>query len=160
MFFLGIDPGVGGGLGLVDEFGAHVATFKLKDATERDIWEWFETQTATAEIRACMEKVSSSPQMGVVSAFTFGHGAGFLRGLLVASAIPYDLVPPSKWQKWMGCLTGGDKNVSKGRAQQLWPNVKITHGNADAILIAEYARQKWTGKQPAPQVEEFALESA
>lgn len=158
MFFLGIDPGVSGGLGIVDEFGQHVAAFRLKDATDRDVWEWFETNTSTAEIRGCMEKVSASPQMGVVSAFTFGNGNGFLRGLLVASAIPFDMVTPQRWQKELNCLSRGDKNVTKARAQQLWPGVKITHGVADCLLIAEYGRRQWTKTQPSPATEpEFAL---
>jgi hypothetical protein len=41
----------------------------------------------------------------------------------------------------MQCLTKGDKNVSKAAAQRLWPKLKITHANADALLIAEYGRQ-------------------
>jgi len=38
-------------------------------------------------------------------------------------------------------MTGGDKNVSKRRAQELFPEIKITHAIADALLIAEYARR-------------------
>lgn len=43
----------------------------------------------------------------------------------------------------MGCLTKGDKNISKARAQQLFPTAKITHATADALLLAE-----WRRKQP------------
>ena len=49
-------------------------------------------------------------------------------------------VSPVKWQTAMGCRTGGDKNVSKAEAQRLWPSLKITHRNADSLLLAEYAR--------------------
>ncbi len=45
-----------------------------------------------------------------------------------------------RWQKEMGCLTKGDKNVTKRRAQELFPTLKITHAIADALLIAEYGR--------------------
>jgi hypothetical protein len=41
----------------------------------------------------------------------------------------------------MRCLTKGDKNVSKARAQELFPALKITHATADALLIAEYGRR-------------------
>jgi len=41
----------------------------------------------------------------------------------------------------MGCLTKGDKNVSKRRAQELFPALKVTHAIADALLIAEFARR-------------------
>jgi hypothetical protein len=41
----------------------------------------------------------------------------------------------------MSCLTKGDKNVTKSRAQELFPEVKVTHAIADALLIAEYGRR-------------------
>ena len=88
-----------------------------------------------------VEKVASSPQMGVTSAFTFGKGYGFLCGILTALGVPWEQVTPQKWQKAMGCLSGGDKNKTKARAQQLFPNLKITHAVADALLIAEYCKR-------------------
>ena len=41
----------------------------------------------------------------------------------------------------MDCLTGGDKNVTKRKAQSLFPWVKVTHAIADSMLLAEYCRQ-------------------
>jgi hypothetical protein len=38
--------------------------------------------------------------------------------------------------------TKGDKNVSKRRAQELFPQLKVTHATADALLIAEYGRRQ------------------
>jgi hypothetical protein len=38
-------------------------------------------------------------------------------------------------------MTKGDKNVTKRMAQQLYPDIKITHANADALLIHEYGKQ-------------------
>ena len=35
---------------------------------------------------------------------------------------------------------GGDKNVTKRKAQELWPNIKITHAFADALLLGEFGR--------------------
>jgi hypothetical protein len=40
----------------------------------------------------------------------------------------------------MKCRTGGDKNISKARAQELFPRVKVTHKNADALLLAKLAQ--------------------
>jgi hypothetical protein len=42
----------------------------------------------------------------------------------------------------MGCLTKGDKNVSKKRAQELFPSIKCTHATSDALLIAEYGNRQ------------------
>jgi hypothetical protein len=158
MMFIGIDPGASGAIAVIDEFGAFVADLKLKDATERDVWEWLSNQTdAATEIQAAVENVHSMPKQGVASSFKFGFSAGFLRGLLVASAIPFVVVSPQRWQKEINCMTRGDKNISKDAAQRIWTGgVRITHANADALLLAEYCRRQWTKTQPSP-VESFAL---
>jgi hypothetical protein len=39
-------------------------------------------------------------------------------------------------------MTKGDKNVSKRRAQELYPQLKITHSTADALLIATYGTRQ------------------
>jgi hypothetical protein len=38
-------------------------------------------------------------------------------------------------------MTKGDKNVSKRKAQELFPQLKITHATADALLLAEFGRR-------------------
>ena len=81
------------------------------------------------------------PGQGVASSFKFGQGFGHLEMALTASGIPHTYVAPQKWQKELQCLTKGDKNVSKARAQQLFPHIKVTHAIADALLIAEYCRR-------------------
>jgi crossover junction endodeoxyribonuclease RuvC len=140
--YIGIDPGVSGGIAALcdDELVLGPPRLKLKDATELDIVSWL-TYINIAQSFAVIEQVSSSPQMGVVSAFTFGQSYGFLRGLLVAMAIPFVPVRPQKWQKAMGCMSGGDKNKTKAKAQQLYPGERITHATADALLLATYCRQ-------------------
>lgn len=99
-------------------------------------------QTTPYQSAMCyLEKVASSPQMGVVSAFTFGRGYGTLIGALAALKIPRTYIVPAKWQKALGCLSKGDKNVTKRRAQELFPEITVTHALADALLITEYARR-------------------
>lgn len=136
--WLGIDPGANGAAVVLRPNLVNVCRFDK--ATEADIVEWF-TQCVYLMEFAYIERVASSPQMGVVSSFKFGQSYGFLRGLLLANKIPFEEVTPQKWQRAMGCLSKGDKNVTKARAQQLFPKEKITHGNADALLIAEYCRR-------------------
>jgi hypothetical protein len=80
--------------------------------------------------------------MGVVSAFTFGRGYGGLLMALTALEIPFVDVSPQKWQGAIGCMTKGDKNVSKAKAQAMFPTIKITHAIADALLIAEWCRRQ------------------
>lgn len=138
---IGIDPGVGGGMAYINPAANEIETIAFKNATERDICDAIVRWTFMHQPHAMIEKVASSPQMGVVSAFTFGKSYGFLRGLLTGRT-PFEEISPQKWQKAMECLTKGDKNVSKARAQQLFPQLKITHAIADALLIAEFARRE------------------
>jgi Holliday junction resolvasome RuvABC endonuclease subunit len=80
--------------------------------------------------------------MGVKSAFTFGNGFGHLEMALTAAGIPFERVRPQVWQKALGCMTKGEKNVSKRKAQELFPSMKVTHAIADALLLAYYGSRK------------------
>ena len=136
----GIDPGKKGGLAWARDDGTYFAA-KMPE-TEHEIHAWFTSWWGSSTDFTVIEKVHSMPGQGVKSMFTFGQGYGFLRACLVAHAMPFEAVPAGTWQRKMGCLTRGDKNVSKRRAQELYPATKWTHATADAILIATYAL--WT----------------
>jgi len=141
MNILGIDPGQSGGVAQVVSPGEFLRgetfAWKMPD-TERDI---LDLLRALEIDHAYIEAVHSMPRQGVSSSFKFGQNYGFLRGCLIALGIPFETVTPQKWQKAMGCLSHGDKNVTKAKAQELFPNLKITHATADALLISEYGRR-------------------
>lgn len=142
---IGVDPGANGGIAWITSDGK-ACVEKMPD-TLQDLWELvvsisLEAGTGGMGIRAYLEAVSSSPQMGVVSAFSFGRGYGNLEMALTAAGIPFERVRPQVWQKALGCMTKGDKNVSKKRAQELFPGRKITHATADALLIAHYGTRQ------------------
>ena len=139
MTFVGIDPGMSGGIAWIH--GAHYECRQFKDNTEKDISEMFRSHDPSCF--AMLESVHSFPGQGVASSFKFGMNFGMLKGFLYGFGIPFELVTPQKWQKEIGCLTGGDKNISKTKAQQLFPQIKVTHAIADALLLAEYARRTW-----------------
>ena len=142
---IGIDPGANGGIAWITDGKACVE--KMPD-TLQDLWELVESIGFEApdftpyQIKAYIEQVSSSPQMGVVSSFSFGRGYGNLEMALTAAGIPFERVRPQVWQKALGCMTKGDKNVSKRKAQELFPDRKITHATADALLIAHYGTKQ------------------
>jgi crossover junction endodeoxyribonuclease RuvC len=140
MKFLGIDPGLSGGIALVGSIGSNprAQAWKMPE-TERDVSDLFLSLKSQVS-KAYIERVHSMPGQGVSSSFKFGVSYGFLRGMLIAHGIPFEEVTPQKWQKLLGCLTKGDKNISKAKAQQIFPNIKVTHKIADALLIGEYAR--------------------
>jgi len=136
---IGIDPGKNGGIAWIADGKPCVE--KMPETIE-DLWDIIcDIKAENAHFVAYIEQVHSSPQMGVKSAFTFGNGFGHLEMALTAAAIPFERVRPQVWQKSLGCMTKGDKNVSKRKAQELFPQLKITHATADAILLAEFGRR-------------------
>ena len=142
---IGIDPGASGGIVVLCD--GRTAAYKMP-ATERDVWQLLaEHEPATCYI----EKVSSSPQMGVVSAFKFGRSVGLLHMAAIAAGLRVEFVTPQKWQRALGLIVKGrglgqddtsKKNRNKARAQELYPALKVTHAIADALLIAEYGRRQ------------------
>jgi len=143
---IGIDPGANGAIAWIDERGKSCVE-KMPD-TLKDLWELIcditnfpRSAIDGRKYKAYIEQVSSSPQMGVVSAFSFGRGYGNLEMALTAAGIPFERVRPQVWQKALNCLTKGSKNVTKQRAQELFPNIKCTHAVSDALLIAEYGKR-------------------
>jgi len=154
MIYIGVDPGVSGGIAVLNENGLALESVPMP-ATEQDLLDVFtavESPVWRRPAHAMIERVYSSPQMGVASAFTFGKGYGALLMALTAARIPFDQVVPAKWQAVMGCLSRGDKNITKRRAQQLFPDVKVTHATADALLLAEYGRRLVVRVPPADLV--------
>ena len=144
---IGIDPGANGGIAWID-YNGKACVEKIPD-TLQDLWELLCDITSYPKssidgrsYKAYIEQVASSPQMGVVSAFSFGRGYGNLEMALTAVGIPFERVRPQVWQKALGCMTKGDKNVSKRKAQELFPDRKITHATADALLIAYYGTKQ------------------
>lgn len=72
------------------------------------------------------------------------ESVGFCKGVL-SGRIGKTTANPRKWMSALDCLTKGDKNVTKNLATGLYPEIRITHRNADAILIATYCMQKELG---------------
>lgn len=152
--YIGVDPGASGGMAVLRESGAEAVA--MPD-TEFDIWDWFSTLRLTGDDIpfAVIEKVGGfiqgSPQPGSAM-FKFGASYGGLRMALVAAGIPFEEVTPQAWQKALGIAKRKSnesksqfKNRLKARAQQLFPDYKITLATCDALLLAEYCRRKRTG---------------
>ena len=145
---IGIDPGKSGAIAWIGETGSCVE--KMPE-TLQDIWDLMNAITNgfvayrssnALMFKAYIEQVHSMPGQGVASSFAFGRQLGNLEMALTAAGIPFERVTPQKWQRAMSCMTGGNKNVSKAKAQELFPQHKVTHKTADALLIAEYGRRQ------------------
>jgi hypothetical protein len=145
--YMGIDPGKSGGWAVLNQDGTVWGIGKNAD---------LDTMFAALQLQRLtimMEKVGASPQMGTVSAFSFGESYGFLNGFVTAVWGTPLLVTPKKWQSEFGLILSGrklgrgatdKKNANKAMAERLFPGQKITHAWADALLIAEYCRRVYS----------------
>ena len=154
MQFLGIDPGVAGGIAIVSETGLVATAWKMP-ATEREMLELLGEAAAADDTRGMVEKLGGMPRdkkgrpmQSPTTMFKMGTNFGKIHMALVAAGIAFDQVLPRDWQAQFGLLRGGKKmtntekkNTHKAKAEQLFPLLKITHAVADALLIAEYCRR-------------------
>jgi len=154
---LGIDPGKSGGFALLG--GGVVLDYSAMPKTERDIYDIVHEYHRFYRIdRVCIEHVTSSPQMGVTSAFTFGMGYGGLRMVVSSLRVPFESIRPQAWQKGLGIpprktKKGETKPQFKDRlrrkAQELFPKLDVWEQTlgmqravCDALLITEYGRRQ------------------
>ena len=100
---------------------------------------------------AVLEHVGAMPGQGVTSMFSFGENFGYLKGLLEAFEIPYELVRPQRWKKEFGII---GKNQSVEVCKRLFPGVSLRRterckkdhdGMAEALLMVEFARRHYAG---------------
>lgn len=158
MLHLGIDPGITGGVVVLDNDGMldcarRTPIFKEKSKSHYDI-PGMVAEIAEAKRRsgdqlvASIEKVGAMPRDGRVGAFSFGKGYGIWLGILGALQVPYAEVAPQRWQsKMLAGLPRGPhtKTSAVQRCKSLFPTlpikVKADWGIADAALIAEYMRR-------------------
>ena len=154
MTHIGIDPGASGCIAAISETG--VRTLRFQKATDKEIYEFMSDLSLSDTCFCTKEKVWAMPAknpdgtergMGAMTSFTFGENNGFIRGILVATMIPYEEKVPQTWQKLFGMKK--EKNESqpeykrrlKQKAEELFPDMKITADMADALLIAEFTKR-------------------
>lgn len=159
---IGIDPGCSGALVLLNDDGElvdHLLMPTIKVGTKSRVngaavagWlQSWRVKDVTEAWHAYLEQVNAMPSgapgskrsMGTSSAFTFGHAAGLVEGVITGAGIPLTLVTPQTWKKKAG-LIGQDKDAARSRAIQLYPGCRLLdlkgkgQALADAILIARY----------------------
>lgn len=145
MIYIGIDPGKKGALAII--FGGMDKTVLVPFSGNDYII--FLKNISGNPVKACLEHVGAMRGQGVTSMFNFGQNFGYIRGLLEAFEIPYELVRPKKWKKEFSIT--GDKNSSIEVCKRLFPSVDLRRserckkdddGLAEALLMAEYARRR------------------
>ena len=150
MKVLGIDPGVRGGLAIVEiDNGAAPRVIDAIDipvtgvgAKERvdvlAIRTWIQTYMPD---HAAIERAQAMPKQGASSGFKYGRATGAIEAVIACCEIAITIVKPAVWKK-AHHLRGGDKEGARQRALQLFPSAhallarKKDHGRAEAALIA------------------------
>ena len=139
--YIGIDPGQNGGIAVIDNT---VTVYKMP---KQEI-EMFNILSQYKDYICYIETVHSMPRQGVASTFKFGYNYGIIHMAAVAAKLEVINILPQVWQKLYIKTKSKDKKEHKNRlksiAQELFPNVKVTLWNADALLIANYAKWKLT----------------
>lgn len=163
-YFIGIDPGLKGGLCLLDENGSVenllvMPVMKIGTKNTLDIKviiAWFEACKLKGPIiMVALEKQQAMSKQGVTSTFNTGRGFGLLEGIISTLSIPYRVIRAVDWQKEMFKGLPKAKGMTKVHsaliAQQLFPKMSfkasdrctnLHDGLTDAVLIGEYIRRE------------------
>lgn len=147
---IAIDPGINGAV--VWGTGLHDVAFAVMPDTPADIRDLFRDILVDGIDPVChMELVggfAGNTSGTAHSGFQFGNNNGVLLGILAALEIPVVRHRPQAWQKLLGLSSSKHLSKSqhkaklKARAQELFPGIKVTLKNADALLIYHLACQK------------------
>ena len=155
MRIIGIDPGLSGGIAILDDlkifdiFDMPIMSEGKKNKNQLNsaqlvniIKKHIEKKDDTFVI---VEQVSAMPGQGVTSMFNFGQTFGAIKGICAALSLPIFYVRPAKWKKHFE-LINSSKDASRTKVIERYPSIsgrlsrKKDVNKADAILIARYFR--------------------
>ena len=143
-----IDPGVNGGLALLDRDG--VVTVQKMPGTDIDVVSFLvEVSNTAKEVDCYLEEPPLYTGRNIPGSAIgkLQFNTGVLYGAAVCLGWKMHRVRPAIWQKAHTCGTKGElsstawKNKLKARAAELFPTVDVTLWNADALLILDAAKR-------------------
>ena len=156
--FVGIDPGLHGGLALLDAEGDAIGVAPMplaaKEIDPVAVRDWIlQQRRGLAAFVGCVaiEKVHSMPKQGGASTFRFGYGLGLVVGAVAIAGWRYEMVPPPRWKKAILRDTDRSKEAAIAYCQRRWPSTSLVlprcrkphDGIADALCLAEYGWRLW-----------------
>ena len=153
MRIIGIDPGLSGGIAILDD----LKIYDIFDMPIMSEGKKNKNQLNSAQLVnilnkhvlkkentfVIVEQVSAMPGQGVTSMFNFGQTFGAIKGVCAALTLPIFFVRPAKWKKYYE-LINSSKDSSRTRAIEMYPSFshqlakKKDVNKSDAILIARY----------------------
>jgi len=172
MFFIGVDPGKSGAVAVIDDTQCviyledmPVVGSNFVPAALRDLFLSFlpipaspvsEIPLGFVPLLTVVEKQQVFPKQGAVSAFSTGEGFGLIIGILTTLNWSFIVVRPTAWQRELAVSGEDTKAASINRAYSLFPTTNLKrgirikkddHNRSDALLMAEFARRTWHGRQ-------------
>ena len=176
MIFLGVDPGLTGGVASLSGDGKLITISDYaKDDSGRvcsqslsNIISAIKDFHGGEDIICCLEKSQAMPGQGVVGMFNYGCTYGITYSTLKLSGAEIIEISPQKWKKEFdlnsnkkaGIIRTKEDSVEK--AIELFPSREASlrrvkksggyvmlHGRSDALLIAEYCRRNYNDRIPS-----------
>lgn len=157
MIFIGVDPGLTGAIAYLKEDGTvngpiiDMPIIKIKKRHDflvaNVVGCFLGADGAIANVMVGIEALHAMPNRmcNGVGNFSLGRSSGMFEGILTALRIPFQKIPPKRWQKLLLDGMPHEKGSSVVVAKRLFPDVDLSlkkhHGRADALLIAEYLRR-------------------
>ena len=156
MRIIGIDPGLSGGIAILDD----LKIFDLFDMPIMSEGKKNKNQLNSAQLVnivrnhilssgdtfVIVEQVSAMPGQGVTSMFNFGQTFGAIKGICASLYLPIFYVRPANWKKHFD-LINASKDASRTKVIEMYPSIsdrlrkKKDLNKAAAILIARYFKE-------------------
>ena len=153
MKIIGIDPGLSGGIAVLEEnkvinlYDMPVMPEGKKNKRQLNSAQLVkllkDNVLKNDEVSVVVEQVNAMPGQGVTSMFNFGQTFGAIKGVCAALGLPIFFVRPSKWKKHFE-LINASKDSSRTKAIEMYPSLsndlakKKDVNKSDAILIARF----------------------
>ena len=132
MIIIGIDPGLSGGIAVLDNnkvldlFDMPVMADGKKNKKQLNSALLAklikESISNTSESAVIVEQVNAMPGQGVTSMFNFGQTFGAIKGICATLELPIFFVRPSKWKKHFE-LINSSKDASRTKAIEMYPHL-------------------------------------
>ena len=132
MRIIGIDPGLSGGIAILDD----LKIFDIYDMPIMSEGKKNKNQLNSAQLVniikknlipngdtfLIVEQVSAMPGQGVTSMFNFGQTFGSIKGICAALNLPIFFVRPAKWKKHFD-LINSSKDASRTKVIEMYPSI-------------------------------------
>lgn len=165
-FYLGIDPGFTGALGLINSAGTSVeawdmpvtGTGKKREYDLDGLATLFKRLRRLPQLVVGIEWPTTRPGEGAERSERFGRGKGYLHAYAHVLGLEYYLISPALWKGRLGLPGKSDSQANRiacdyfrghypncDRGVVEGPRGGVRHGRVDALLIAHFLRARTVG---------------